>query len=116
MRTFYAGAAFLKAAVQTHTMRQLVLHEGTVSIELVNDGRLIYLNLRNSEHVQFILSRSTLEGVLRGETVQISHRGVFCKMTRSSDSVSMLFAWKTRHEHASFQISDLETFLEPMEV
>lgn len=66
------------------------------------------LSLDNSDQVEFALSQSNIKAVLAGETIQVSHRGIFCKLTRSGSIIHVYFAWKTRHEHVTCSADDLE--------
>lgn len=92
-------------------MNSIVLCEGPVRVELHVDGSRVMLTLENSEQVGFSLSRSNIQAILDGETIQVSHKGIFCKMTRIMSVIHVYFAWKTRHEHVTCSANDLESLI-----
>ena len=89
-------------------MNRILLSDGQVKVELITEGNRILLQLENSEKVTFALSRSNIQAILDGETIQVSHRGIFCKMSRIATIIHVYFAWKTRHEHVTCSADDLE--------
>jgi len=100
------------AAVISLDMSRVVLSEGQVKVELRTEGNRVLLALDNSEQVTFVLSRSNIRAILEGETIQVSHRGIFCKMSRIMSVIHVYFAWKTRHEHVTCSAGDLDALLE----
>ena len=73
------------------------------------------LQLENSEQVTFALSRSNIQAILDGETIQVSHKGIFCKMSRVASVIHVYFAWKTRHEHVTCSANELEALIADLE-
>jgi hypothetical protein len=92
-------------------MSRIVLSDGQVKVELRTEGNRVLLELDNSEQVTFALSRSNIQAILDGETIQVSHRGIFCKMSRIASIIHVYFAWKTRHEHVTCSAGDLEALI-----
>ena len=86
-----------------------------MKVELRTEGHRVVLTLDNSEQVTFALSRSNIQAILDGETIQVSHKGIFCKMTRVDSAIQVYFAWKTRHEHVSCSAGELEMLIAGME-
>ncbi len=99
------------AAVIGLEMNRIVLNDGQVRVELRAEGNRILLELDNSEQVTFALSRCHIQAVLDGETIQVSHRGIFCKLSRVGSVIHVYFAWKTRHEHVTCTAGDLESVI-----
>jgi hypothetical protein len=92
-------------------MRQVVLCDGPIKVEIEAIGSRFVLSVTNDETIRFAVARAHLEQVLQGETIQISHRGVFCKLTRFGENIQVVFAWKTRHELSTCPVAELEALL-----
>jgi hypothetical protein len=95
-------------------MRHIVLCDGPVKVELEAHGPRAILSVTNSETVRFSVSRANLQAVVDGETIQISHRGIFCKLNRQGDIIRVVFAWKAMHEYSTCKAADFEALVASM--
>ncbi len=75
-------------------MEQVILCEGSVGVAIYSDGYKAELSISADEEVRFPLTMHYLAQILAGETIQFSHKGIFCKLTRDGDKVLIVFAWK----------------------
>ena len=94
------------------TMEQVVLYDGEVRITLEPNHRDAVLTISREDELCFPISKANLAGILEGETMQFSHKGIFCKLARNSDDVRVVFAWKGVHDSALCPASELERLYE----
>ena len=89
-------------------MDQVILCEGAVGVAIYSDGYKAELSISAEDEVRFPLTTHYLAQILGGETIQFSHKGIFCKLTRNEDKISIVYAWKGVHDSAECDASLLE--------
>src|SRR5689334_21372638 len=89
-------------------MKEVVLCDGNLRIAIRANRKNAVLSIANDEEIQFPLSNSNLHAILGGETIQFSHQGIFCKLTRSDDEIKVVYAWKGVHDSSTCPASELE--------
>ena len=91
-------------------MEQVILCEGAATVAINSDGRRTVLSISNDEELLFPLSKHHLREILDGHTIQFSQKGVFCRLTRNDEEISIVYAWKGVHEHAICDTAKVEAF------
>jgi len=92
-------------------MRHVVLCDGPVKVQVEANGRGAILSLTGEESVTFSLTKGNIQAIYEGETIQVSHRGVFCRLTRIDQDIHVYFAFKTVHEHATCSAKEWQKLL-----
>jgi hypothetical protein len=96
-------------------MSEVVLCDGVVKITIQPNHRGAVLSITQEDELRFPLTRSNLAAILDGETIQFSHKGVFCKLSRSSDDIRIVFAWRGAHDSAICPAADVEHLFRNLE-
>jgi len=95
-------------------MRQIMLCDGPVTVQIEARGNGAVLKMTNEEHVEFSLAKRNLDAVLDGETIQISRAGIFCRLTRREDGIHVSFAWKSHHESVTCEVSHFQSLVDTL--
>ena len=95
-------------------MREVVLCDDGVKITLHSNHHDAVLSIKKDGEVRFPLTRGNLAAILDGETIQFSHKGIFCKLSRRSENIRVVFAWKGTHDTALCPVADLEKLYEQL--
>ena len=95
-------------------MLELVLCDEGVKIAIRQGQREAILIIAKDREVEFPLTKANLAAILDGETIQFSHRGIFCKLSRSEDKIHIVYAWKGAHNSADCPVSKIQALLATM--
>lgn len=102
--------------VITPKMQEVVLCDGNLKIAIRANRNQAILSIANGEEIQFPMSKSNLHAILDGETIQFSHQGIFCKLSRSADDIKVVYAWKGVHDSSKCPASELENLVKHLDV
>ena len=89
-------------------MEQVILCQGAVGVAIYSDCHRAELSISQQDELRFPLTAQNLAQILAGETIQFSHKGIFCKLTRYGDKISIVFAWRGVHDSAECDAMLLE--------
>ena len=92
-------------------MDEVVLSDGSVKVSIRATDNGVILSIVGDDELRFPLRKSNLAAILDGETIQFSHRGIFCKLTRQDDLIRVVYAWHGRHDSSTCTVSDIEQLL-----
>ena len=92
-------------------MDKVILSAGPIKVSIERNSHDASLVMDHGQELRFLLSRGVLTAVVNGETVQFSHRGIFCKLAREDDQVNATYAWNGVPELATCDVRDLELLL-----
>ena len=96
-------------------MDKVILSHGPIKVSIEREHDRAALVMETEKQMRFALAYAVLVAIIAGETVQFSHRGIYCKLTREDSQINATYSWNGVPESASCDAYDLEQLLSSLD-
>lgn len=93
-------------------MEPVLLCEKPARLVLKAHGENIVLEFESHENVTLHLGKVELRDVLKGDTIQVSHRGSHVRLDREGNQINASFSTRGCHGRCSFPAAMIQDFLD----